>query len=462
MKKKKTLSMKEYEEEVKKKNINPQEYAESFRKEAETINKKHHFITTFCNINSKSPGIPVTVKDCICVKNVETRSSSAILNSYMPVFHATCIEKSLNAGSTILGKTVQDEFGFGGFSVNVGKGFDIPRNPHDDSRVCGGSSGGSAGITASTTHAHYSIAESTGGSIEAPASYCGVVGICPTYGRVSRYGLLDYANSLDKIGVMTKTVEDSAKALTIISGRDEKDPTSSHEKVPNYISFIGKSIKGMRIGYLDPDGVEEPIRENLHTTIKILESLGATTKKISLSINDEYVIPSYYILALTEASTNLAKYCGLRYGAQEDPKGYYNEYFTNIRSTHFGKEAKRRILLGTFARQTGFRDAYYIKALQARTHIINEYKKMFATYNAILSPTMPLMSPLITKAQDLTPLQSYLADALTVGPNLAGLPHISVPTGTSKGLPIGLMLTSNHFEEGKMLQIASAIEGGNK
>ena len=324
--------------------------------------------------------------------------------------------------------------------------------------MCGGSSGGSAGITSATTKPHFSIAESTGGSIVTPASYCGVVGLCPTYGRVSRYGLLDYANSLDKIGPITKTVEDAAFALEILSGRDEKDPTSSHENVPSYTKALGKSVKGMRIGIIAPEGTDESILNNVHDTKELLEELGATTTTIELPLTDSYAIPTYYLLALTETSTNLAKYCGLRYGYQEVPTDSYNEYFTHIRSTRFGKEAKRRLLLGTFARMAGYRNAYYMKALQARTHILNEYAQTFGKVDCILSPTMPILAPTFNELSKITPLQNYLMDKLTVGPNLAGLPHMTLPTGWKGSLPIGLMLTAHHFQEEKLITLAHAIE----
>ncbi len=442
------------------------EYAELFIEEAKKINKRFHYFAEFCNKSSKRggelSGIPVTIKDCICVKGVQSRASSAILNNYNPVFNASSVQKTINEGATITGKTVQDEFGFGGFSVNVGIGFEIPRNPHDEDRVCGGSSGGSAGITAATKHAHLSIGESTGGSIVTPASFCGVVGICPTYGLVSRYGLMDYANSLDKIGPFTKTVLEGAVALKVLAGHDTKDSTSTNKKVPDYTKIAGKNIKGWKIGYMDPEGVEEPIRKNLHESMQKIKESGAKTEKITMPVSDEYAIPAYYTIALCEASTNLAKYCGLRYGAQEEPKGFFDEYFSNIRSKNFGKEAKRRILLGTFARQAGFRDSFYIKALQARTHIINEYKKIFSEVDAIITPTMPILPPLIKRASELTPLQSYLSDKLTVGPNIAGLPHMSLPTGKHKSLPIGLMITANHYEEEKMMTLGKELEEKNE
>jgi len=423
-------------------------------------------------------GMVVSVKDCICVEGIESRAGSKILNGYKPVFDATVIEKIKKEGAIIIGKTSQDEFGFGGFSVNMGLGFKIPLNPFDKERACGGSSGGSAGISQKASFPHVSLAESTGGSIVNPASFCGVVGLCPTYGRVSRYGLIDYANSLDKIGPMGKSVKDVALMLEVIAGFDKNESTtinapvdmseiqriSEHAQKPlvfdKYTDFVGKEIKGMKIGIIKEafgEGTEKGVKEKVKDGISILEKNGAKTEEISLQLTNKYGIACYYLIAMSEASTNLAKYCGMRYGAHEKLEGSFNEYFSKVRSENFGEEAKRRIILGTFARMAGYRDAYYIKAMKVRTKIIEEYKKAFKKFDALVSPTMPIVAPKFSEIEKLTPLQNYMMDILTVGPNLAGLPHITVPVKKDK-MPIGLMLMGDHLEEKKIIQLGSVLE----
>ncbi|MBR9676270.1 Asp-tRNA(Asn)/Glu-tRNA(Gln) amidotransferase subunit GatA [Candidatus Woesearchaeota archaeon] len=410
------------------------------------------------NPKGRFAGVFVSVKDGICVEDVQSRASSKILEGYKPPFSATAVQNLIEEGAIIIGKTVQDEFGFGGFCTNVGLGFDIPLNPLDKTRSVGGSSGGSAAITALASFPHIALGESTGGSIVNPASFCGVIGLCPTYGRVSRYGLIDYANSLDKIGPIAKNAKDAALALEVISGYDKKDSTSSKEKVPIY-SNLKKDVTGLRVGIIKEafgDDVSKVVKDSINKKIDELKKLGAKVEVVSLKKNIEYGIPAYYILATSEASTNLAKYCGMRYGATEKLEGSFNEYFSNIRSKNFGEEAKRRIILGTFARTSGYRDAYYIKAMKVRTIIIEEYKKAFEKYDVLISPTTPMTSPKFSEISKMTPLQHYMADVLTVGPNLAGLPHINIPIKT-KDMPVGLMGISNHFEEGVLLSLAEVL-----
>ncbi len=405
-------------------------------------------------------GIAVSVKDCICVEGIESRAGSKILSGYKPVFDANVIEKIKKEGAVIIGKTSQDEFGFGGFSVNVGLGFKVPLNPFDKERACGGSSGGSAGITQKASFSHISLAESTGGSIVNPASFCGVVGLCPTYGRVSRYGLIDYANSLDKIGPMGKTVSDVALMLGVIAGFDKNESTTIDAPVDRYTDFVGRDIKGMKIGVIKEafgEGTEKEVKEKVRDGISVLEDKGAKTEEISLPLTNKYGIACYYLIAMSEASTNLARYCGMRYGVHEKLEGSFNEYFSKVRSDNFGEEAKRRIILGTFARMAGYRDAYYIKAMQVRTKIIEEYKKAFKKFDALVSPTMPIIAPKFSEIEKLTPLQNYMMDILTVGPNLAGLPHITIPVKKDK-MPIGLMLIGDHLEEKKIIRLGSGLE----
>ncbi len=408
-------------------------------------------------------GFSVSFKDCICVKGVETTSSSAILRGYKPVFNATVVEKAIEAGAVIVAKTVQDEFGFGTFSANTGKGYEIPKNPFDKERVCGGSSGGSAGLAQKFNMPHISIAESTGGSIVAPAAFCGVVGLCPSYSRVSRYGLLDYSNSNDKIGPITKTVEDAAIALEVISGYDERDSTSSDKAVDSYSGYTNEPVKGKKIAVVKEafdDSVDDAIKKRVWDRIAELESEGASYEEISMPLNLKYSVPCYYLIATAEASTNLARYCGLRYGEQPEINGNFNDFFKAVRTKHFGTEAKRRILLGTFARMAGHRDAYYLKALKLRTRLINEYKSLFKDFDAIVSPTMPLLPPKLEDIKKLTPMQSYMMDILTVGPNLAGLPHISVNAGFEKNLPCGIMFVADHFNEKELIRFGANVEKG--
>ncbi len=402
-------------------------------------------------------GIPVSVKDCIVVKGVESTAGSRILKGYIPTFQSTAVRKCVEEGAVIIGKTSQDEFGFGSFSMNVGVGFKPPKNPIDNDRVCGGSSGGAAGFSQKTKFNHIAMAESTGGSIACPAAFCGVVGLTPTYGLVSRYGLMDYANSLDKIGSIGKSVYDCAAMLNVISGHDNKDSTSSHEK-EDYMKYLNEDISRLRIGVIREtfaEGTNIYIGDKVRTQI---EKFNVEAEEVSLPFAQKYSLPVYYMLAMSEASTNLAKYCGLRYGASDELKGNYNEYFSDIRSANFGAEAKRRIMLGTFMRMAGYRDAYYLKAAKIRTKIISEYKKAFKNYDLLISPTMPVIAPKFDEVQKLTPLQNYMMDIMTVGPNLAGLPHISVPVGMHNGMPAGMMMISNHFNEGKLIQLAKEVK----
>ncbi len=450
--------------------INVPEYLAKALEEAKKVNKTYHYFNylpeelTPAQTKGALYGLPISVKDCICVKNMPSTAGSTILDGYLPPMNATSIHKLIHAGATILGKTSQDSFGFGSFNINIDDPKKIPCNPIDEKRVCGGSSGGAAGYTRTAKHAHVALGESTGGSIVAPASFCGVVGLCPTYGRVSRYGLIDYANSLDKIGPIGKTIQDVALLLEHISGNDVKDATSAHQKVDEYTKHLDKGLRNTTIGVIKEsfgEGVDEEVARHVQDAITVFEQEGAKIKKITLPLTHTYGIPVYYLLSMTEASTNLAKYCGLRYGRAERLQKNYNDYFTAVRSAHFNEEIKRRILLGTFARMAGYRDAYYLKAAQIRTKIIEEYKKTFATCDVLLSPTMPITAPTQQEAQQLTPLQNYMLDQLTVGPNLAGLPHMSIPCGMSKGMPVGMMLIGDHFKEQQILQTGYAYEQGD-
>ncbi|MEM5834351.1 MAG: Asp-tRNA(Asn)/Glu-tRNA(Gln) amidotransferase subunit GatA [Candidatus Aenigmatarchaeota archaeon] len=404
----------------------------------------------------KLSGIAISVKDNICTKGMRTTAGSKILENYVPPFDASVVEKCKKEGAFIIGKTAMDEFGFGTFSTNCA--FSIPKNPYDVKRSCGGSSGGAACLAAVADFPHIAIAESTGGSISCPASFCGVVGLTPTYGRVSRWGLIDYANSLDKIGCIGKTVEDVALLLSVIAGPDEFDSTVLKLPKEDFTRYLIEDVKNVRIGvpreYFE---VDEKIARIVWDGIKILESNGANYEEISLP-STKYALYSYYIIAMAEASTNLAKFCGMRYGLELELKGNFDEYFSKVRGTGFGEEAKRRIILGTFARMAGFRDAYYLKALKVRTKIIQEFKQAFKKFDVLIAPTMPIVAPKFEEIEKLEPIEQYMMDVLTVAPNLAGIPHISIPCGFLNGLPVGMHIMADHLQEGKALRVAYTFE----
>jgi aspartyl-tRNA(Asn)/glutamyl-tRNA(Gln) amidotransferase subunit A len=466
------MNVKEFVKGVNDGKIDVVEHTKDALNEIGFIDNEHHFfnvvdkegaIAQASNVDKKGKlaGVIVSVKDCICVKGVESRAGSKILSGYNPVFDATVISKLRAEGAIIVGKTAQDAFGFGSFSVNVGLGMDVPLNPFDKTRACGGSSGGSGGITQKASFPHISIGESTGGSIEAPASFCGVIGFCPTYGRVSRYGLIDYANSFDKIGPMSKSMYDIALTLEVISGYDCLDSTSLDVPVDKYTSFVGQSVKGLRVGLIKEsigEGVDLAVRENILEAVSKLKKMGVKVEEVSLPLTFKYGVSAYYLLAMCEASTNLSKLCGMRYGAHSKLSGGFNEYFSSVRSANFNKESKRRIIIGTFARMSGFRDAYYIKAAKVRSLIIEEYKKLFKKYDCLISPVTPTVAPKFSDIKKMTPLQNYMADIMTVGPNLAGIPHASVPIGFDGDMPIGLQIMSDHLSEGKIIQLGSVFE----
>jgi aspartyl-tRNA(Asn)/glutamyl-tRNA(Gln) amidotransferase subunit A len=401
-------------------------------------------------------GIPVSVKDCICAKGIRTAAGSRILENYIPPFDAHVIEEIKKVGY-VAAKTAMDEFGFGTFCMNTS--FGIPKNPIDTRRCCGGSSGGAACLTKAIELPHIALAESTGGSIACPASFCGVVGMTPTYGRASRYGLIDYASSLDKIGVMGKTCFEAAYGLSKIAGFDARDSTSIDKPKEDYTQSLKKNLSGFRIGVPKEyfNGVDEEIKKEVWRAIKKLESLGAEYEEFSLP-STKYALPAYYIIAMSEASTNLAKFCGIRYGSTIELKGGYNEFFSEARGKYFGTEAKRRCLMGTFYRKSGYRDKYYLKALKVRRLLIDEFKGAFRKYDALACPTMPIIAPKFTEVAELSPARQYAMDVLTVGPNLCGLPHLSVPCGKSEGMPVGLQIIGDHLQEGKVFKLGSWVE----
>ncbi len=416
------------------------------------INERYEMFTSYSDATETDCEFVFSAKDNLTSYDFETCAGSRILEGYRPPFDATAISKMRKAGGFLAGKTNMDEFGFGTFSAN--SGFGIPKNPYDLNRSCGGSSGGSA-CAAAVLEDHVSLGVSTGGSIVCPASFCGVYGIAPTYGRVSRYGLIDYGNSLDKVGVLSAKAEDLAKYLPIISGKDQRDPTSCVQ--PDFPKEFRK-IKSVAVVNEAIEGISKDVKQNFDESVEKIRSMGIDVEFVSMPVL-KYAMPAYYILATSEASTNLARYCGMRYGQQDgDLTLKFDDYFTSFRSQYFGDEAKRRILLGTFTRMVGYADRYYNKALRVRQSIISEYKKVFADHDAVMTPTMPFISPRFDEIQAMSSLDIYKADFLTIPPNITGMPHMSVPSGYSDGMPIGLMFTSDHWNEDYLLSMAMEWE----
>ncbi len=450
------MNVNEYLNKVKKGDVSVVDNIKKVIKEAKRLNKDYNYFNVINdgalerakkiekNPKGKLAGLPVSVKDCVCVKDVETRAGSLILKGYKPLVNATVVERLEKEGAIIIGMTSQDEFGFGSFSVNTDN---IPKNPLDKNRSCGGSSGGAAGFTAKTENVHVAIGESTGGSIAVPSSFCGVAGLTPTYGVVSRYGLIDYANSLDKIGVMGKNVVDCKQVFDVIKGIDNKDSTSMDAK------FKDKKVGKIAV-------IKETLNVDKEIKELVLEKVGKIDQ-VSLPLVSKYGLACYYLISMSEASTNLAKYCGLRYGESLDLKGGFNEYFSRVRSKFFTKEAKRRIIIGTFARMSGFRDAYYLKAMKIRTLLIQEYKKLFKKYDILISPTISVVAPKFSEIKKLSPMQTYMMDLLTCGPNLTGMPHLSVNIGKSNNLPVGMMLIGDHLSEEKLIAKGEEFENRN-
>jgi aspartyl-tRNA(Asn)/glutamyl-tRNA(Gln) amidotransferase subunit A len=423
--------------------------------EARELNKKYSLFTSVAkNCNSKKM---IVVKDNICTKEFKTTAGSKILKEYLPIFDAEVIRLLKKQNYSILGKTTQDEFGFGSFSTNTKI---PPKNPHNSTRSCGGSSGGTAAYVSISKYVDVGIGQSTGGSISCPAAFCGVVGITPTYGLVSRYGLIAYANSFDRIGTMAKSVKKAAELLSIISKKDEKDSTTVKRIKQDYSKI--KNINGMRVGVLKDFfelTKEKGIIEEVNKAIKILKKKGVIFEEVRAPMQD-LVVPIYYILSTAEASTNLAKLCGLRYGFQDtkEDSEEYGDYFSRIREFGFGKESKRRILLGTFVRMMGVRDSFYIKALMLRKKIIKEYQKLFQKYDALIGPTMPILPPKFSEIKEMGPEKIYSIDALTIPSSLTGIPSISVPCKKVKNLPVGVQIMANHFQERNIISLAYEYE----
>lgn len=403
-------------------------------------------------------GIPGAVKDNICTIGVRTTAASKILENFVPPYDATVMTKLYAEDAVILGKTNLDEFAMGGSTEN--SAFQPTHNPWDTARVPGGSSGGSAAAVASGT-AIWALGSDTGGSIRQPASFCGIVGLKPTYGRVSRYGLMAYASSLDQIGPLTRDVTDAAHLMNVIAGHDPMDSTASRADVSDYTQALRADVKGLKIGLPKEyfiDGMDQEVEASVRKAIADMEAMGAEVREISLPHTD-YAVSTYYLIAPAEAATNLERYDGVSYGARVDGEDLV-DMMTRTRTEKFGAEVKRRILIGNYALSAGYYDAYYLKALKVRTLIQQDFTRAFEQVDVIMTPTAP--TPAYRIGEMTSPLQMYLQDISTVPLNLAGLPGISVPCGfTAAGLPIGLQIIGRPLAEETILRAAFAYEQGH-
>jgi aspartyl-tRNA(Asn)/glutamyl-tRNA(Gln) amidotransferase subunit A len=402
-------------------------------------------------------GVPVALKDNLCTRGIATTASSKILAGYVPPYDATVVERLERAGAVIIGKTNCDEFAMGSSTEN--SAFGPSRNPWDRTRAPGGSSGGSA-VAVAAGMVPASLGSDTGGSIRQPASLCGIVGLKPTYGRVSRYGLLAFASSLDQIGPFTRTVADAATLLSVLAGPDPRDATAARTAVPDYHAALTGDLKSARIGVpraFVGEGVDPEVRAAFDAALELMASDGATVVDIDLP-HARFAIPVYYLIATAEASSNLARYDGVRYGYRTPDARTLDTLYFRTRDEGFGAEVKRRIMLGTYVLSAGYYDAYYLKAQQVRTLIRRDYEQAFASVDVVAMPTSPTAAFRLGEKTD-DPLQMYLADVFTVSANLTGLPGISVPCGFSSGrLPIGIQLTGRAFDEATLLSIAGAYE----
>ncbi|MDD5687045.1 MAG: Asp-tRNA(Asn)/Glu-tRNA(Gln) amidotransferase subunit GatA [Elusimicrobia bacterium] len=461
----KNLTACEIVEKIKKREISAREVVKGYLQQIEKLDKKvSAFNAVFTEKALKRAedidkngssgllaGLPIAIKDNICIKGEKTTCSSKILENYIAPYSATVIEKLKSEGAVIIGKTNMDEFAMGSSTEN--SAFFTTKNPWDLERIPGGSSGGSACSVASRM-SPVSLGSDTGGSIRQPASLCGVAGIKPTYGRVSRYGLVAFASSLDQIGPFARNVEDSALILRAISGYDKKDSTSVDLPVDDYLTEIKKDIKGIKIGIPKEyfiEGVDKEVENSVKDSIKVFEKLGAQIKDVSLP-HTKYAVSVYYIIAPSEASANLARYDGVRYGRRAESETLI-EMYEKTRSAGFGNEVKRRIMLGTYTLSSGYYDAYYLKAQKVRTLIKNDFDEVFKDVDVILTPTSPSVAFKIgEKVAD--PLQMYLSDIFTISCNLAGICGISIPCGfSSNNMPIGLQLLGKPFDEKTILKV---------
>ena len=402
-------------------------------------------------------GVPVAIKDVMVTRGLRTTAGSKILENYIPAYDCTAVTRLEAAGAVILGKLNCDEFAMG--SSNENSAYKPVHNPRDLERVPGGSSGGSAAAVAAGM-AVATLGSDTGGSIRQPASFCGVVGLKPTYGRVSRYGLIAFASSLDHIGPLTRNVKDAALVLRTIAGRDPMDSTSADVPVPDYVAELGKDVRGLRIGVPKEcfgEGLDAEVKASVEAAIQKLAERGCEVVPVSLP-HAAYAIPTYYIVATAEASANLARFDGVRYGFRSPEARTLSDLYRKTRDGGFGAEVKRRIMLGTYALSAGYYDAYYLKAQRVRTLLTRDYEDAFQKVDALITPASPTAAFKLGEKSD-DPLAMYLADIYTVTANLAGIPGISVPGAPTKsGLPIGVQILGKHFDEATILRLAQACE----
>ncbi|MDT2849815.1 Asp-tRNA(Asn)/Glu-tRNA(Gln) amidotransferase subunit GatA [Vagococcus carniphilus] len=470
------LSLKELSTKIQGKEVSVEEVVkDSFNRIKDTESQIDAFITLneeksleiAKELDEKGPtsdkplaGVPIGIKDNIVTKDLLTTAASKMLYNFNPPYDATVMTKVYEAGMIPVGKLNMDEFAMG--SSTETSYFKKTKNAWSDKKVPGGSSGGSAASVAAS-QIPVSLGSDTGGSIRQPASYNGIVGLKPTYGRISRYGLIAFASSLDQIGPMTRTVEDNAMVLGALSGHDIHDSTSAKREVPDFTSLIGKDIKGMKIGVPKEfmgEGVDPAVRASIEESIETFRKLGATVEEVSLP-HSKYGVQVYYIIASSEASSNLQRFDGIRYGYRSEDITNLEDVYVKSRSEGFGDEVKRRIMLGTFSLSSGFYDAHFKKAGQVRTLIIEDFKKVFSEYDLILGPVSPTIAHDFGTDKD-NPVTAYMRDILTIPVNLAGLPGMSLPCGFSEGMPIGLQLIGNYFEEEKMYQAAHAFESATE
>ena len=469
------LTVHELKEKLAKKELTVQEITKAY---VDKINEKEKdigaFITTLCDealeeakdiqekidageIKGELAGIPIGIKDNMCTKGIKTTCASKMLENFVSPYDATVVEKLKKQLMIDLGKLNMDEFAMGASTEY--SAFHITRNPRNLNTVPGGSSGGSAAAVAANL-VPWALGSDTGGSIRQPAAFCGVVGLKPTYGLVSRYGLVAFASSLDQIGPITKDVEDAAILLNVIAGHDERDTTSENREKVDYTKCLKNDVKGLKIGVpreFFGEGINEEVKEKLEAAIEKYKEMGAEVEEFSLDIAD-YALATYYIIACAEASSNLGRFDGIRYGYRAKNFTDLKEIYRNSRSEGFGDEVKRRIILGTYVLSSGYYDAYYKKAQQVRTLVRKEFDKAFEKYDILLTPTSPTVAFEIG-TRSTNPLEMYLADICTVSVNIAGLPGISIPCGEdSEGMPIGMQLIGNRFEEEKILNAAYTYE----
>lgn len=457
------LTVHELMEKVKSKEITIEEITKAY---ADRINEKEPEVNAFVStrldeaiVESKNPeaGIPIGIKDNICTKGIKTTCSSKMLENFVSPYDATVITKIKEKNMPILGKLNMDEFAMGSSTEN--SSFKITRNPWNLNKVPGGSSGGSAAAVAANL-VPWALGSDTGGSIREPASFCGIVGLKPTYGLVSRSGLVAFASSLDQIGPMTKDVEDSALLLNIIAGHDENDSTSVKKEKIDYTKNLKNSIQGMKIGVPKEffgEGINPEVKKSLENSIEEYKKLGAIVEECSLDVS-ESSLAAYYIIACAEASSNLGRFDGIRYGYRAKDYKDLKELFVKSRTEGFGKEVKRRIILGTYVLSSGYYDAFYKKAQKVRTYVKNKFDECFKKYDVLLTPVAPTTAFDIGSKTN-NPLEMYLADICTVSINIASVPAISIPCGVdSNNMPIGMQLIGNRFQEEKILNAAYAIE----